>query len=349
MSSDEIIGVIYNPEHVLHSTPEPSYLEQPERLIRIIRYLKKVDAFTERCVMVSDFESASMEDVLRVHDLDYLRFVKNYCDHGGGFLGDSTYFSRASFTAALQAAGGAIEASRLMFEKKYSSCFALIRPPGHHATRSIFGGFCILNNAAIAAQYLIARENLDRIMIIDWDAHAANGTMSVFYESAKVLLLSIHLDPKEFYPRDGFTHQIGRGEGRGYTINVEMPENSGDDEYRRVIEEIVIPVYEQYKPQFVIGCCGFDAHWSDDSSKLMLTSNGYYDMVNTIKKHSGSAAILLEGGYSKFNGRLSHTVIKALQNQKIGYKEEVSKPNIDSKVNKKLSNLKKLLSEFYKF
>lgn len=263
-------------------------------------------------------------------------------------MGDSTYFSRASFNTALQAAGGAIEASRLAFERKNSSCFALIRPPGHHAARSIFGGFCILNNAAIAAQYLIARKSLDRIMILDWDAHAANGTMSIFYESAKVLLLSIHLDPKEFYPRDGFAHQIGRGEGRGYTINVEMPENSGDDEYRRVIEEIVIPIYEQYKPQFVIGCCGFDAHWSDDSSKLMLTTNGYYDIVKAIKKRAGSTAILLEGGYSKFNGQLAHTVIRALQNKRIGYKDEVSKSSLDEQVDKKLSNLKKLLSEFYK-
>jgi acetoin utilization deacetylase AcuC-like enzyme len=284
-----------------------------------------------------------------VHDLDYVRFVKGYCEKGGGFMGDSTYFSRGTFNVAMKAVGGALEATKMVVENDFSSSFALIRPPGHHATRGRFGGYCILNNAAIAAQYLISRKKLKRIMIVDWDSHAANGTMTIFYESPSVLLVSIHQDPTEYYPRDGFAHQIGRGEGRGYTINVEMPSNSGDEDYKKVMEEIVEPVSKQFKPQFVIGCCGFDTHWSDETSMLKLTAKGYQEIVSRIRKITDSLTIILEGGYSKSNGMLAHTVLRTLQDQKFRTKDDISKPNVEAKVEKKVSKIKNRLSEFYKF
>lgn len=349
MASSETVGIIHNPEHVLHSTTNPNFLETPERLRRIVDYLNKMAVFGESCVMVNGFKPATMDDVLRIHDLEYVKFVKKFCERGGGFLGNSTYFSRLSFKIALQAAGGAIEASKLVFDKKFNSTFALIRPPGHHAVRNKFGGFCILNNAAIAAQYLISKKKLKRIMIIDWDAHGANGTMNIFYDRPDILLISIHQDPKDLYPREGFTDQIGSGEGRGSTVNIEMPNNSGDEDFRYVFKEIVLPVYEQYRPEFVIGCCGFDAHWSDDSSKLKLTNRGLHDIVSTLKKSSNSLTLVLEGGYSKQNGRLAHTVIKALLSQKEDKKEEISKPNVRNKVTKNTLQLKKVLSEFYSF
>jgi len=349
MASSEKVAIIHNPDHVMHSTTNPNFLETPERLSRIVHYLNKVSVFGESCVMIKDFKPASMDDVLRIHELEYVEFVKKFCERGGGFLGNSTYFSRPSFRIALQATGGAIEASKLVFEKKYTSTFALIRPPGHHALSNKFGGFCILNNAAVAAQYLIAKKKLKRILIIDWDAHGANGTMNIFYDRPDILLISIHQDPKDLYPREGFTGQIGSGEGRGSTVNIEMPNNSGDEDYRYVFEKIVLPVYEQYRPQFVIGCCGFDAHWSDDSSKLKLTTKGFHDIVGALKKIAGNVALLLEGGYSKQNGKLAHTVIKALLNQKEEKKEEISKPNVRNNVIKNALKLKKVLSEFYEF
>jgi acetoin utilization deacetylase AcuC-like enzyme len=284
-----------------------------------------------------------------VHDVDYVQFIKNYCDKGGGFLGDSTYFTRGTFKAAMKAAGGAIEAVKMVFDDKCGTSLALIRPPGHHASRNKFGGYCILNNAAIAAQYLILRKNLKRVMILDWDSHAANGTMNIFYDNPKVVLISMHQDPSEYYPRDGFAHQVGRGPGRGTSINVEMPAFSGDEEYRRVMEEIVEPIHKQFSPQFVIGCCGFDTHWSDNTSKLKLSANGYYELVNSLRKRGDPMAIVLEGGYSNSNGKLTYVLIKALQNQEVRIKDEVTKPDVEKKLDKNLSHLKNVLSEFYKF
>jgi acetoin utilization deacetylase AcuC-like enzyme len=342
-------AVVYSTDHLIHSTTDKSFMEVPERLTRILSYLKRMKVFDEKCVLHTDFKEASTDDVLMVHDVDYVRFIKNYCDRGGGFLGDSTYFTTGSFRAAMKAAGGAMEAAMLVLEDKCGSSFALIRPPGHHASRNKFGGYCILNNAAIAAQYLVSKKKLKRVLILDWDSHAANGTMNIFYDDPKVVLISIHQEPSEFYPRDGFAHQVGRGQGRGTSINVEMPAFSGDEEYGRVMEEIVEPIYSQFKPQFVIGCCGFDTHWSDNTSKLKLSANGYYELISNLRNLGTPMATVLEGGYSNSNGKLTYVVLKALQNEDVKIKDEVTKQNVEKKLDKNLAHLKKTLSEFYKF
>jgi acetoin utilization deacetylase AcuC-like enzyme len=338
------IAVVYSTDHIIHSTTDKNFMEVPERLTRIVSYLKRMKVFDENCVLHTDFKEASTDDVLMVHDVDYVRFIKTYCDKGGGFLGDSTYFTRGTYKAAMKAAGGTIEASKLVLDEKCSSSFALVRPPGHHATKNKFGGYCIFNNAAIAARYLIQRKKLKRVMILDWDSHAANGTMNIFYDDPKVVVVSIHQEPSDFYPRDGFTHQVGRGQGRGTSVNVEMPAFSGDEEYGRVFEEIVEPVYKQFKPQFILGCCGFDTHWSDNSccgfdthwsdntSKLKLSANGYFDLVSSLRKLDSLLAIVLEGGYSNSNGKLSYVVIKALQDEHVRIKDEVTKPDVEKKL-----------------
>jgi acetoin utilization deacetylase AcuC-like enzyme len=343
------IAVVYSTDHIIHSTTDKNFMEVPERLTRIVSYLKRVNVFDENCVLHTDFKEASTDDVLMVHDVDYVRFIKSYCDKGGGFLGDSTYFTRGTYKAAMKAAGGAIEASSLTLEEKCASSFALVRPPGHHATKNKFGGYCIFNNAAIAARYLILRKKLKRVMILDWDSHAANGTMNIFYDDPKVVVVSIHQEPSDFYPRDGFTHQVGRGQGRGTSVNVEMPAFSGDEEYGRVMEDIVKPIYSSFKPQFVIGCCGFDTHWSDNTSKLKLSANGYYDIVSSLRKFDSPLAIVLEGGYSNSNGKLTYIVLKALQGEDVKIKDEVTKPDVEKKLDKNLAQLKRTLSEFYKF
>jgi acetoin utilization deacetylase AcuC-like enzyme len=142
---------------------------------------------------------------------------------------------------------------------------------------------------------------------------------------------------------------VGRGQGRGTSVNVEMPAFSGDEEYRRVMEEIVEPIRAQFKPQFVLGCCGFDTHWSDNTSKLKLSANGYYDIVSSLRKLETPLAIVLEGGYSNSNGKLAYVVIKALQDEHVKIKDEVTKPDVEKKLDKNLAQLKTTLSEFYKF
>ncbi|MCK4717735.1 MAG: histone deacetylase, partial [Thermoplasmata archaeon] len=350
------VSLIYSEDHVIHR-PSTTSPENPERILRVVRYIQnKREIMGKNVSMLTVFSPAEIEDITRVHQEGYVKFVKNYCSRGGGFLGDSTYFTPGTFDAALMAAGGAIKAAQVVIDGTADMSFALIRPPGHHAKSDNYGGFCIFNNVAVAIRRLQSEKKIKKVMVVDWDAHAANGTMEIFYEDPNVLLVSIHTDPKGFYPSDGFSHQIGKGKGRGTTVNVEMPPGSGDDEYKLVMEEIVEPLYKQYKPDLLVGCIGFDAHFSEELTPLNLTSQGYHHFVSSLCELSANHMMLcLEGGYNWYNPRLAHTVINAMVGKAPPYTDDVdilsSSVVRERKVNKvtrqKIASLKESLRDYY--
>ena len=319
-------AVVYNSNHIVHRS-EMSSPENPTRIIKIINFLNgRLHLFDrEDCDLITEFEPASEEDLLRVHDEGYVNFIKNYCQKGGGFLGDSTYLATNTYKAAKSSAGAVITANKLVAEGKISTSFALVRPPGHHASADKFGGYCIFNNAAVAVRYLQEHGLAQRILIVDIDAHAGNGTMRIFYEDPDVINLSVHRDPHDFYPHDGFIHQIGRGKGRGYNINVEVPEGSGDDEYLTILESVIRPVIRSYVPDYVMCLVGFDAHYTDNQSNLQLTSNGYYEFVKGLKEmNNGQLCVVLEGGYNTAeNVNLAHTIIFSLLGEPAPYEDRI--------------------------
>ncbi len=360
MSNTENTGprdaLLYNSSHESH---RPTILspERPDRITRPMQYLKnRVGIFNDDCDLLDEFRQASMEDIARVHSSEYIQFVKNYCKRGGGFLGDSTYFTPGTFQQATIAAGGAIKAGSLVVKGTYLRTFALIRPPGHHAGKDRYGGYCIFNNGAILARHLQVVHKLSRIMMVDWDGHSGNGTSEIFYKDPTVMTISLHRDPKDFYPHDGFLHQIGSGSGRGYNVNIEMPEGSGDNEYNQAFEEIILPLADIFKPDFLIGVNGFDAHHSDEQTGLELSYDGYYDIIMNMKKISKRFPIVMEGGYSDFNGKLMHVVLNAMIGKAQPYKQD----NIDklrshviggykshTKMAQNLAKLKLILSEYH--
>lgn len=355
-NDEESVAVIYNESHIGHK-PIISSPENPKRLIDAIHYLLgRTKVFEEDCRLIERFDISNDEDILRVHSDRYLHFIKNYCEQGGGILGDSTYLNKRSYKCILMAIGGAMEAANKVLSGEFSYSFAIIRPPGHHASREHYGGYCLCNNAAILARYLQEKKRLKKIMIIDWDGHAGDGTMKVFYEDPTVLTLSIHRDPVDFYPHTGFIEQIGAREGRGYHVNIPIPRTLGNEEYLSVMKEIVLPIYEQYSPDFVIGCNGFDAHFSDQNVNLWLTSKGYYDIVSLLKDRTkGKLALLMEGGYTHYNGRLCHTLLNALSGKP--FPNPHNDERLDSPVSrmdkaydiykKKMKQIKTTFSEFY--
>jgi acetoin utilization deacetylase AcuC-like enzyme len=352
------VAVIYNESHIGHK-PIISSPENPKRLIDVIHYLlARTDVFTEDCQLFERFDMGSEEDILRVHTENYLQFIKNYSEQGGGILGDSTYLNKRSYKCILMAIGGAIEAANKVIRDEFAYSFALIRPPGHHASQEHYGGYCLCNNAAILARYLQDKKDKEKIMIVDWDGHAGDGTMKIFYEDPTVQTISIHRDPVDFYPHTGFIEQIGAREGRGYHMNIPIPRTLGNEEYLRVIKEIVLPVYEQYSPDFVIGCNGFDAHFSDSNVNMWLTSKGFYDIVSILKeKMRGKFTILMEGGYTPYNNRLTHTILSALIGKPFPYPENdeklespISRMNKAYDIyNKKLKQIKITFRDYYKF
>jgi acetoin utilization deacetylase AcuC-like enzyme len=200
--------------------------------------------------------------------------VEAICKGGGGMLDLDTPLCRDTYDTALLAAGGVIKAvDEVMSESNnLKHIFALIRPPGHHAYPNRGMGFCIFNNVAIAAEHLKHEYGLERILIVDWDVHHGNGTQDVFFEDPSVLYLSTHQYPH--YPGTGWLDEVGRGEGRGFTVNVPLPIGTNDAGYLYVLNSILVPIAREFRPDFVLVSAGFDAHTTDPLASMGVTSLG---------------------------------------------------------------------------
>jgi acetoin utilization deacetylase AcuC-like enzyme len=213
-----------------------------------------------------------------------------------------TPLSPASFEAALYAVGGAINAVDAVMRGTVHNAYALLRPPGHHALSNQAMGFCIFNNAVIAAQYARRVYGLERIMIVDWDVHHGNGTQDAFYSDPSVLFVSLH--QHNWFPKlSGELEQVGNGAGVGYTVNIPLPAGTGDRGYRAAFEQLVIPIGLQYKPQLLIISAGQDASWLDPLAQQMLSMDGFRQistMMHTLAEDicGGKLVLLQEGGYS---------------------------------------------------
>jgi acetoin utilization deacetylase AcuC-like enzyme len=321
------IIIVYNTNHIYHKSDLVSP-ENPERLKKMMNFLKhEAYLFRSGVKLHTRFRSAQLRDLLRVHTRNYVETIAKNSKQGG-FFGDSTYFTASTAQVAQKAAGAAIEAGRRVYNGSCKYAFAAIRPPGHHARREQFGGFCIYNNSAILARYLQEVKKVKKVMIVDWDAHSANGTMDIFYDDPSVMLVSIHQDPRDFYPFKGFAGQVGRGDGLGYTVNLEVPKGSGDGVYKLAMRQLILPLIDEYKPDYIIGCNGFDIHHSDIYTSLNVTANGIYDFISQLSRgNEGKLALLMEGGYHLQNGRLAATLLNSLLKRENPYPEDTDSLN----------------------
>jgi len=306
-------AVVYSPKYLRHKTG-PRHPESPSRLRVIMRELNKSGILkNERCSLVEP-ETAHINDLQLIHDIDYIQQIKQFCSCGGGLLdqGD-TMVSGESYEVARLAAGGTLKAADLVMEGKYRNAFAFVRPPGHHAGPGYPMGFCVFNNVAVAAAHLLEKFSLDRVLILDIDAHHGNGTQEIFYRSNRVLYVSLHEDPTEF-PLTGFADEVGEDEGLGYTVNVPLPYGTGDRIYLKAFNEVVVPIINQYKPQFILVSTGFDNHYTDPVGNLSLSALSYAKIFDAILESAskfcqGKLVATLEGGYSlRFLGKLACAV-----------------------------------------
>jgi len=241
-------AVVFSPKYLDHKTGV-GHPESPARLRVIMRELNRSGLLKSKKCSLVEPGSASVEEMELVHESDYVQLVQRICDSGGGLLDLSdTVVSSESFEVALLAVKGAIKAVDLVMAEESQNAFALVRPPGHHAGPYYALGFCIFNNTAIAAAHLLHSFNLNRILILDVDAHHGNGTQEVFYASNEVLYVSLHQDPTEF-PGTGFADEVGEGDGLGYTVNIPFPFRINDAIYFKAFNQIVVPIIQQY-PHF---------------------------------------------------------------------------------------------------
>jgi acetoin utilization deacetylase AcuC-like enzyme len=310
--------VIFSPVFYEHK-PGRGHPESTERLRSIIRELKKDEHQGIGNWQFVEPEKAGLDTVELVHGIEYIEFVEKVCESGGGVLDleEDTVTSPESFKVALHAVGGTLKAVNSIMRREFRNGFALVRPPGHHAGEYSAGGFCIFNNIAIAAKYLLSKIGLKKIMILDIDAHHGNGTQEVFYSDDKVLYISIHQDPRHF-PGTGFVYELGEGKGLGYNVNIPLPFETGDRIYLRAINEVIEPIIQQYKPEFMLVSAGFDGHYTDPVASLSLSASCYQEVfekvVNLASEICGGRLLfVLEGGYSLgFVGKIALATIASL-------------------------------------
>jgi acetoin utilization deacetylase AcuC-like enzyme len=211
-----------------------------------------------------------------------------------------TYVSPRSFEAALMAAGGVIRAAEGVLSGEIANAFALVRPPGHHATPGRAMGFCLFNNVALAARAALTEDGIERVFIADFDVHHGNGTQDVFADDPHVFYFSTHQYP--YYPGTGAMRDVGRNAGAGTVLNVPLPTRVGDQGYAQVFGQLVWPLAERFDPDLILVSAGYDGHWNDPLAHMNLSLAGYAHMQRELVKMAdrwceGRIVFTLEGGY----------------------------------------------------
>jgi acetoin utilization deacetylase AcuC-like enzyme len=291
------VGYVYGPVYLKHDTGQ--HVENAGRLEAILSHLEKTGL--KKQLTLIEPRPALVEEIALVHQRQYIEEIEETARRGGGWLDSDTVMSPESYEVALYAAGGVIRAVEAVMAGEVASAFALVRPPGHHATSSRAMGFCLFNNIAIATQYALAKYKLERILIIDFDVHHGNGTQETFYHNPSVMYISTHQYP--FYPGTGSVEESGSGAAEGTNINIPLPAGCGDSEYLKVFEQIIVPAARRFNPQLILVSAGYDPHWADGLAMMQVSVTGFSQMVRIIKGLAdelcgGRLVFTLEGGYN---------------------------------------------------
>lgn len=296
------VALLYDPAVLEHRPPE-GHPERPAR-VREVTALLEQTGMLERLARLP-VSPATREQLERVHTPEYLDFVEQVVAEGGGYLdaGD-TVASPGSWRAATAAAGAAIGAVDAVMTGGMDASFAVVRPPGHHAPPDRAMGFCILNNAAVAAAHAAAAHGLSRVLLVDFDVHHGNGIQDCFYASPEVLYFSTHQSPA--YPFTGAVEETGVGAGIGYTVNVPLPPDVGEAGFLQAFETVLRPLARRFQPEIVIVSAGYDAHWRNSryvqGIRERLTVGGLAALSRSLQEIAdahcpGRLVGILEGGY----------------------------------------------------
>lgn len=294
-------GFLYDDRYLLHDTG-PYHPESPDRLYVIYAGLERSGLLSK--LVRLEASMADMKWVESVHDKAYIERFQSVCRSGASsFESEDNKLCYQTYDIARLAVGGVLEASRLVMEGSLDNAFCAVRPPGHHAVVDHAMGFCYFNNIAIAARYIQSQWGIKRVGIMDFDVHHGNGTQDIFEKDPSVFYYSIHQHPSFAFPGTGRGFDNGSAEGTGFTRNNPVLPGQGDAEYKSIIDNDFIPLFDQFAPEVLLISAGFDAHADDDMADINLSTEGFtYIMerlVETANKHAGGRIIsILEGGYS---------------------------------------------------
>ncbi len=295
MTSNTITHLLSAPIYQEHD-PGRWHPERPERLSSIISRLETEWLITRMSSV--EPRAVTREELERVHEP---LMIDRVMDARGKVisLDPDTQTSPMSVDAAELAAGGGIELVRKVLTEGGNG-LALVRPPGHHATRDTSMGFCLFNNVAVAAADALASHAVERILVVDWDVHHGNGTQAIFYDDPRVLYFSVHQYPH--YPGTGFYTEIGSGDARGTSLNVPMPAGTQSKDVIDAFDRILMPAAARFQPDMILVSAGFDGHRRDPLSGWLLEDHTYRILAATVSDLAeahcdGRWVVFLEGGY----------------------------------------------------
>jgi acetoin utilization deacetylase AcuC-like enzyme len=286
-------AIITTDTYLNHNTGQ-GHPENADRVSVIIENLKKIRNKNFVWKKPKKFDSKYLKNT---HNSNYVSEVeKSFPKKGLFFLDGDTIVSPGSKEASSDAVGSIITAIDGVQNKEFQNAFCAVRPPGHHAQKNKAMGFCIYNNVAVGAHYLLEKYKLNKIAIIDFDVHHGNGTQDIFYNNEKVLYISTHQYP--YYPGTGGNNEKGK---HNNVLNIPLPAGTTSEEYLNAYEH-VLKKLKQFNPEFILFSAGFDAHKDDPLAQLQLTSKDFYHLtkrtLNLSKLYcEGKVVSILEGGY----------------------------------------------------
>ncbi|MEP3436883.1 MAG: histone deacetylase family protein [Hoeflea sp.] len=282
-----------NPICLEHQTP-PGHPERPDRL-RALEAIFEHEHFNTLVRHLAP--EAAAESVLLAHPESYLTRIRAAIPETGfAKIDEDTVASPRSMEAALISVGGAMAAVDAVFSKEADNAFVATRPPGHHAEKNTSMGFCLFNQAAIAARHAQKAYGAERVAIVDWDVHHGNGTQDIFYDDASVIYCSTHQMP--LYPGTGALRETGKGN----IFNAPLSANDGSDHFREAFKTRILPALEEARPDLIIISAGFDAHHRDPLAEINLVADDFDwatgKVMEIAGRHAGNRVVsLLEGGY----------------------------------------------------
>ena len=258
---------------------------------------------------------ATPEQVRRAHAQNVIDRAQQISLRGGGQIDADTYATDASYDLAMVAAGATTNAALAVANGEHTNGYVFVRPPGHHAEYSRSMGFCLFNNIAVAAKEVQAKTNCKRLMIVDIDVHHGNGTQDIFYGDDSVLFISTHQFGSFFYPGTGAAHELGQDAASGFNFNVPIVAGVGDAGYLSIMDQLIAPAAQKFKPDMILISAGFDAHWQDPLASMELSLTGYAQLAQKLvsiaqETCEGRILFVQEGGYML--DVLSHAVLNCL-------------------------------------
>ena len=286
-------GLITSDTYHNHNTGD-GHPEKIDRVSAIIENFKRLDNKNLVWEKPNEFDESLL---ITTHSSDYIKMVNNsFPKNGFNFLDGDTIVSPGSKDATKDAVGSIIAAIDGVEQKKYKNAFCCVRPPGHHAEKEKAMGFCIYNNVAVGANYLIKKYGYKKIAIIDFDVHHGNGTQDIFFDNKNVLYVSTHQYP--YYPGSGSEKEVGKYNN---ILNIPLKAGTTGDEYLNAYENVLKKIQE-FKPEFLLFSAGFDAHDNDPLAQLKLNSEDFYLITQRTLQISksfcnGNVVSILEGGY----------------------------------------------------